>query len=43
MAQTKAEMEPYWGPDETITTLRDSALSTVPGAPTWVANGATVP
>jgi hypothetical protein len=32
-----AEMEPYRGPDGTITTLRDSAFSTVPGSPAYVA------
>jgi len=31
-----AEMEPYRGPDGTITTLRDSIFSTVPGSPAWV-------
>ena len=32
-----AEMEPYRGPDgETITTLRDSVFSTVPGSPAYV-------
>ncbi len=29
-------MEPYRGPDETVTTLRDSLFSTVPGSPAWV-------
>jgi hypothetical protein len=33
----EAEMEPYQGPDGTITTLRDSAFSTVPGSPAYVA------
>jgi len=32
-----AEMEPFRGPDGTITTLRDSLFSTVPGSPAWVA------
>jgi hypothetical protein len=32
-----AEMEPYRGPDGTITTLRDSLFSTVPGSPAYVA------
>jgi hypothetical protein len=33
-----ADMEPYRGPDgETITTLRDSVFSTVPGSPAYVA------
>ena len=31
-----AEMEPYRGPDATVTTLRDSIFSTVPGSPAWV-------
>lgn len=35
-----AEMEPYRGPDGTITTLRDSAFSTVPGSPAYVAKAA---
>jgi hypothetical protein len=32
-----AEMEPYRGPDGTLTTLRDSVFSTVPGWPAYVA------
>lgn len=32
-----AEMEPYHGPDGTITTLRDSIFSTIPGSPAYVA------
>jgi hypothetical protein len=32
-----AEMEPFRGPDGTITTLRDSLFSTVPGSPAHVA------
>lgn len=32
-----AELEPYRGPDGTITTLRDSIFSSVPGSPAWVA------
>jgi len=32
-----AEMEPFRGPDGTITTLRDSLFSTVPGSPAYVA------
>ncbi|MGH2729088.1 MAG: DUF1326 domain-containing protein [Actinomycetota bacterium] len=32
----QAQMEPYRGPDGTITTLRDSIFSTVPGSPAWV-------
>jgi hypothetical protein len=31
-----AEMEPFQGPDGTITTLRDSLFSTVPGSPAYV-------
>lgn len=34
----EAAMEPYTGPDGTITTLRDSIFSTVPGSPAYVAN-----
>ena len=32
-----AEMEPFCGPDGTLTTLRDSLFSTVPGSPAYVA------
>lgn len=32
----EAEMEPYRGADGTITTLRDSLFSTVPGSPAYV-------
>jgi hypothetical protein len=32
-----AEMEPFRGPDGTITTLRDSLFSTAPGSPAYVA------
>lgn len=32
----EATMEPFRGADETITTLRDSLFSTVPGSPAWV-------
>jgi hypothetical protein len=32
----EAEMEPYRGPDGSVTTLRDSIFSTVPGSPAWV-------
>jgi hypothetical protein len=35
-----AEMSPYRGPDGTITTLRDSILSTIPGSPAYVAKAA---
>lgn len=31
-----AELEPFRGPDGTITTLRDSIFSTVPGSPAYV-------
>jgi hypothetical protein len=31
-----AEMEPYRGPDGSITTLQNSVCSTVPGSPAWV-------
>ncbi|MDP9237459.1 MAG: DUF1326 domain-containing protein [Chloroflexota bacterium] len=31
-----ADMEPYRGGDGTVTTLRDSIFSTVPGSPAWV-------
>lgn len=33
----EAEMEPYRGPDGSVTTLRESIFSTVPGSPAWVA------
>jgi hypothetical protein len=32
----EAQMEPYRGVDGTVTTLRDSVFSTVPGSPAWV-------
>jgi hypothetical protein len=31
-----AQMEPYRNADGTVTTLRDSVFSTVPGSPAWV-------
>lgn len=31
-----SEMAPYRGPDGSVTTLRDSLFSTVPGSPAWV-------
>jgi hypothetical protein len=31
-----ASMEPYRGPDGSITTLQNSIFSTVPGSPAWV-------
>jgi hypothetical protein len=36
----ESEMEPYRGPDGTVTTLRDSIFSTVPGSPAWVSKAA---
>jgi hypothetical protein len=33
----EAEMEPYRGPDGSVTTLQNSVFSTVPGSPAWVA------
>lgn len=36
-----SEMEPYRGGDGTITTLRDSVFSTVPGSPAWVGRAST--
>jgi hypothetical protein len=32
----EAEMQPYRGPDGSITTLQNSVFSTVPGSPAWV-------
>ena len=32
----EAEMAPFRGGDGTVTTLRDSIFSTVPGSPAWV-------
>jgi hypothetical protein len=32
-----ADMEPYRGPDGSVTTLRDSIFSTIPGSPAYVA------
>ena len=31
-----AEMEPYRSPEGSVTTLRDSIFSTIPGTPAWV-------
>jgi hypothetical protein len=31
-----AEMEPYRGPDGSVTTLQNTIFSTVPGSPAWV-------
>jgi hypothetical protein len=36
----EAEMEPYRGPDGSVTTLRESIFSTIPGSPAWVAKAA---
>jgi hypothetical protein len=36
-----SEMDPYRGMDGTITTLRDSLFSTVPGSPAWVGKAKT--
>jgi hypothetical protein len=36
----EAEMAPYRGMDGTVTTLRDSLFSTVPGSPAWVGKAA---
>jgi hypothetical protein len=33
----ETDMEPYRGPDGSITTLQNSVFSTVPGSPAWVA------
>ena len=33
----EAEMEPYRGPDGSLTTLHNSIFSTVPGSPAWIA------
>ena len=32
----ESAMEPYRSPDGTVTTLRDSIFSTIPGSPAWV-------
>jgi hypothetical protein len=36
-----SELSPYRGPDGSITTLRDSLFSTVPGSPAWVGKAST--
>jgi hypothetical protein len=36
----EAEMEPYRSPDGSVTTLRESIFSTVPGSPAWVSKAA---
>jgi hypothetical protein len=33
----ETEMEPYRGPDGSVTTLQNSVFSTVPGSPAWLA------
>jgi hypothetical protein len=33
----EAEMQPYRGPDGSVTTLQNSVFSTVPGSPAWIA------
>ena len=33
----ETEMEPYRGPDGSLTTLQNSVFSTVPGSPAWIA------
>lgn len=35
--KVEAELDPFRGPDGSITTLRDSVFSTVPGSPAWAA------
>src|SRR5579884_2148930 len=35
-----ASMEPYHGPDGSVTTLRDSVFSTIPGSPAYVSKAA---
>ncbi|HLM09030.1 MAG TPA: DUF1326 domain-containing protein [Thermoleophilaceae bacterium] len=35
-----AEMEPFRGPDGSVTTLQNSIFSTVPGSPAWVGKSA---
>lgn len=37
----EAQMDPYRGPDGTVTTLRDSLFTTVSGSPAWVAKAST--
>jgi hypothetical protein len=33
----ETDMEPYRGPDGSVTTLQNSVFSTVPGSPAWIA------
>jgi hypothetical protein len=33
----ETELEPYRGPDGSVTTLQNSVFSTVPGSPAWIA------
>lgn len=35
--RVETEMEPYRGPDGSVTTLQNSVFSTVPGSPAWIA------
>ena len=35
--RVETDMEPYRGPDGSITTLQNSVFSTVPGSPAWIA------
>lgn len=37
----RATMEPYHGPDGSVTTLRDSIFSTIPGTPAYVSKAST--
>ncbi len=37
----ETEMQPYRGPDGSITTLQNSVFSTVPGSPAWLAKAST--
>jgi hypothetical protein len=41
-AKISASMEPYRGPDGTITTLRDSIFSTIPGSAAWVSKASSL-
>jgi hypothetical protein len=36
----ETEMEPYRGPDGSVTTLQNSVFSTVPGSPAWIGKAA---
>jgi len=37
----EAQMEPYRGPDGSVTTLQNSVFSTVPGSPAFIAKAST--